>query len=250
MNAPAFIGWMKGLKSGCLLLLILFIWSCGVKQASEEENEVLLKMRQSLGLPDLLAAPAIYAMADCIGPSSEFTTLVISSTANTRFEQKSGPSHVLGIHRPDSAWWYDFVADTSVAIDSATITFLIDHELHAIAFYPENRFGKLIDQKDTVYYQSEAKVLTFSDIKEGKVKVFYQSGTWLPLGFSVENHLEKGAAPIDVLFDNWQERGDVRVFTEARFLQGEDVYHYRFTEITFGKLPEGAFTKNEPLISP
>ncbi|GAB5523729.1 MAG: hypothetical protein Roseis2KO_16010 [Roseivirga sp.] len=207
-------------------------------------------MRQRLGLPELSAAPAIYAMANCTGPSSRFTTLVISDAHNTRFEQKSGPSHVLGVHRPDSAWWHDFTANASVAIDSATITFLIDHELHAIAFYPENRFGEWVDEKDTVYYQDKAKMLTFSDIKGGKVKMFYQAESWRPLGFSVENHLQKGAAPIDVLLDNWQKRGGVRVFTEARFLQGEDVYHYQFTEITFGKLPEGAFTKNEPLISP
>lgn len=241
---------MKGLISGCLLLIVLLVCSCGVKQASEEEYGVLLKMRQSLGLPDLPAAPDIYAMANCTGPSSQFTTLVMSGATNTRFEQKSGPSHVLGIHRPDSAWWHDFRADTSVAIDSTTVTFLIDHELHAIAFYPENRFGQWVNQKDTVYYQDEAKMLTFSDIKGGKVKIFYQSGSLLPLGFSVENHLEEGAAPIDVLFDNWQKRGGVRVFIEARFLQEEDVYHYRFTEIAFGTLPEGAFTKNEPLILP
>lgn len=241
---------MKGLKPECILLIVLFIWSCGVKGTSKGEGQGLVKMRQSLGLPELSAAPAIYAMADCEGPSSTFKTLVISNAANTRFEQQSGPRHILGVHRPDSAWLHDFVADTTVAVDAATIAFLINHELHAIAFYPETRYGQWVSEKDTVYYNQEARMLTFTDIKGAAVKTFYQAESWFPLGFSIENHLGRGAKQVDVLFDNWDETEGVRVFTEARFLQGEDVYRYKFTEIAFDKLPEAAFTKNEPLILP
>lgn len=207
-------------------------------------------MREVLGVPDFETALNIYALADCTGPASTFETLVISSPSNTRFEQKAEGRHILGIHRQDSAWVYDIIADTSVAVDSATITFLIGHELHAIAFYPESRFGVLVSEKDTIYYSEEARMLTFMDIKEGLVNVFYKAETWLPLGFNVQNHLGRGDSQVDVLFDNWQKIDGVHLFTEARFLQGDEVYHYQFIEIRFGEVPKDTFAKNRSMILP
>lgn len=241
---------MKWLKLSMLLLIVLSSLSCEKSHSAEKGSGVLSQMRQSLGLPTLETGIDIYALADCSGPNSVFKTLVISSPTETRFEQKAEARHILGIHRPDSVWIYDFVGDTLVAVDSATITFLIDHELHMIAFYPENRFGVSVSEKDTVYYSEEARMLTFIDIKGGPIKVFYKAESWLPLGFSIQNHMGRGAEQVDVLFENWKEVEGIQVFTEARFLQGDDVYHYQFTEIGFDKLPKDAFTKNQSLILP
>lgn len=241
---------MKSLTLSLLLLVVLSSLSCRGNQSSSDEGDVLWQMRQRLGWPEASSGLNIYAMADCSGPSSVFTTLVISGPAETRFEQKSGPRHVLGVHRPDSSWMHDFVGDTTVAIDDPTICFLINHELHAIAFYPEKRYGPWVDEKDTLYYEEEAKMLTFLDIKGGRVKTFYEKKSWRPLGFSIQNHLGRGARQVDMLFENWQVSEGRRVFTEARFLQGQDVYHYQFTEISFGELPDNAFAANTPLIRP
>lgn len=233
-----------------LWLILLSGLSCQERASEDDSSSLLPKMRKALGIPTFELVSNIYALAECSGPASTFETLVISSPANTRFEQKAEGHHILGVHRQDSAWIYDIIGDTSVAVDSATLTFLIDHELHAIAFYPESRFGSPVSEKDTVYYSEEAIMLTFKDIKEGPVNIFYRTKTWLPLGFSVQNHLGGGASQVDVLFANWQKTDGIRVFTEARFLQGADVYHYLFTKIRFGELPKEAFTKNQALILP
>lgn len=232
------------------LLVTLFLISCESATSTQQGNELLAKVRKDLGLPMLSEGFNIYAMADCTGPASVFQTLVVSSTTNTRFEQKSGPRHILGIHRPDTAWLYDLVQDTIIEADSATIAFLINHELHATAFYPESRYGLPMSQKDTVYYSEKASMLTFTDIKGGEVRAFYKIETGLPLGFRIENHLGRGERYVDVLFENWQDLNDIRVFTAASFLQGQDVYRYQFTIISMDSLPEKVFIQNKALISP
>jgi len=245
-----FLGAMKNAVRGFVFITISFLFSCQPSGSVQEDRDFLAQMRSELGWKPLSEGFDIYAMADCTGPASVFQTLVLSSLENTRFEQKSGPRHSLGVYRPDSAWLYDFVRDTAVEADSATIAFLINHELHATAFYPESRYGQWIAEKDTTYYDDEADMLTFKDIKGGLVRVFYHATTALPLGFRIENHLGRGASFVDVLFDDWQQLQGVRVFTAARFLQGQDVYEYRFTKISFDKLSDQVFMENKPLISP
>ncbi|MCE7993279.1 MAG: hypothetical protein HEP71_14935 [Roseivirga sp.] len=241
---------MKSLTVSLLLLVAISTLNCQGSGSSSNKVDRLLQMRQKHGWPTASSGLNIYAMADCSGPSSVFQTLVISGSTETRFEQKSGSRHILGVNRPDSAWMHDFAGDTTVAVDDATICFLINHELHAIAFYPEKRYGQWAEEKDTIYYSEGAKMLTFLDIKGGRVKIFYEEESWRPLGFSIENHLGRGAKQVDVLFENWQEWEGRQVFTEARFLQGEDVYRYKFTEISFGELSDDAFNESKPIILP
>lgn len=213
-------------------------------------SSFLPEMRTRLGLPAEVSDFGVYALADCTGPNSAFTTLVISDDNHTRFEQKSSSYHIIGFHDGNSSSMLDVLSGEVSPVDSATVTFLIGHELHMIAFYPESRFGEPVGIKDTTYYDQAATQLSFTDLLGGPIEVFYDQETHRPLGFNTKNHLGGGAEHIDVQFSQWQTKGEQPVFMEARFLQGDDVYKYKFTEVCLGKPSGELFQSGKVLISP
>lgn len=241
------LGGMKLIK---LMTLLVFLSGCGQGSSASSTNEdVLTAVRSRLGLPNIGKDFYVYALANCQGPDRRFETLVISSPAKMRFEQKSASSHVLGVYKPDAAWWHDFNADTTHAVSDVVSTFLMGHDLHMIAFFPEKKFGDLLSEKDTTYYDDKARMLNFSDIKGGLVRVYYQAESLLPLGFTVQNHFnEHEEEYIDVLFSDWEMVQGVKAFTHARFIQGDDVYEYAFTHISFESFTDQVFTQKQKRI--
>lgn len=205
-------------------------------------------MRSGLGLTASADTFNVYALADCEGPDSQFTTLIISDQKHSRFEQVSGSRHSIGVHSEAKSAWYDVSTHEESLADSASITFLIDHELHMLAFYPESRFGLPLSAKDTVFHDQNAVRLLFKDLLGASVSLFYSKNEYLPLGVTVRNHISAQPPWIHVLFENWGEVDGIKTFFEARFLQDTDVYQYRYRDIHFNNVGKDVFGDFRPLI--
>jgi hypothetical protein len=241
---------MKWITLMTLLLFMILLSGCQKgSSASITGQQALEVMRSRLGLVDAEEDFYVYALANCQGPDSRFETLVISGPAGMRFEQKSESSHVLGVHQAGAAWWHNFNTDTTTAVSDAVLTFLMGHDLHMIACFPENRFGEMLSEKDTTYYNDKALMLSFRDVKDGLVRVYYHAESLLPLGFTIQNHLNDHAEYIDVLFSDWEQIEGVKTFTRASFIQGEDVYDYAFTHVSFESFTGEVFTQKQKLIA-
>ena len=84
----------------CLTISLLF----SLPLKAQYSGETLLKdVRYRMGMYTKLEDYKVYALAECKGPSGEFTTLVISDINHTRFEQKAGPRHNLGLRTNEAA---------------------------------------------------------------------------------------------------------------------------------------------------
>jgi len=237
---------MRRVVITCLVIACIFSLPLN---AQDNGLQLLKDVRARLGILQKLSDFKVYSMADCKGPNSEFTTLVISDAQNSRFEQQSGPRHTVGLRTASGANWHNVHTNEVSAADSASITFLIDHELHMIAFFPESRFGPPLSKKDTLFHGEKAIQLIFKDLKGKSVQVYYSQSELLPLGYTIYNHLGGDVLWIDTLFEDWKDGEDIPlVFTAARFLQGTDVYEYQFTDLRFKELPEGVFSNTEAII--
>jgi hypothetical protein len=70
---------------------------------------------------------------------------------------------------------------------------------------------------------------------------FYDVELRRPLGFRLRNHSGRGAALIEVRYDDWRPVGEVRLPFAMTITQREDVYRYRLSTIDTSWVPAAGF---------
>ena len=237
-----------GMKQIWMLGLALCLMACSTGK-KEVPADWPRKAREAMGFPASMNSLEVYAMADCSGPNSSFQTLLISNRSNTRFEQLGANYHNLSVHRPDSAWRFDFNANTLEGMDNAYRAFLFSHELHMVAIWPEARFGLPQALEQSEYGGKAAVRLEFIDAMDSPFFIYYDAQTHLPLGFTVNNHIGLGEGDVSIYFKSWQNQDGKQLFQVATFVQGDDEFRYDFTELDFNREVMGDFFAVRPLIS-
>ena len=119
----------------------------------------------------------------------------------------------------------------------AAASFVIGHELHMLALRPEARLSEF--RLATLQPGDPAAILALAgSLPTGdSIVLHFAAADTLPIGFRVtftEPH-------VLVSWSNWEERADLRVFTQASFTQGGEVFEYSFEEIVIARVADSVF---------
>lgn len=166
--------------------------------------------------------------AAATGPDGPYEVTVRSSAEGAvRLEFTLG--FAAGI-RADDAWVRLGSGEAVQAMTDTLETFVRGHDLLMNALHPESRYGSLRHVGEESFGSVPAIRLDGTDALGAPVAFYYSREDTLPLGYRVADHL-RGGGPVTTSLSAWEFRGDVRLPTRARFVQGEEVFDYELLEI-------------------
>lgn len=226
----------------CLLCGLLGGLGCQQDSALPTPAALLVQAQTFMGSSDNIPA-FINAHALGAGPHGLFETQVVSALdGRMLFNQlgSTGERFVAGTTTA-AGWILDWEADQRTPADSVTYTFLRGHELHMLALAPQTRMGTPQGVHTETFALREAYAVTYYDMFGAPLLWFVAGDNGQPLGIRQINHTGQGAREIDVYFQEWQDVGDLHLFTEATFHQGDDRYHYQYTTLDLDAVADSIF---------
>jgi hypothetical protein len=198
-------------------------------------------MRRALGGEQpVTAVRSLVTVARVEGPSSHYEVLT-RSTRDGRVRVEFSTGFQAGIHRGGD-WGFDEATGTRQSLDAATRTFVRGHELHMSLLAPESRYGEPRFTGVGSFEGAPALRLTFLDELGSPVDLFLSPTDTLPLGLELVNHTGRGAREVTVTFSSWDHLGGLRLFRDATFRHGDDVYRYSYSSLEVDvELPDRIF---------
>jgi hypothetical protein len=130
--------------------------------------------------------------------------------------------------RGEDGAWKPMAADGAV--------FVAGHAFHAIALDPDRFISGLGAPAPADFHGRSALAREGRD-PIGSPAFVYADRSGRPLGLRYA-HPAKPGVDIDVIFEDWTVRDGRPVFARALILDGDDVYHYRFTTVAFDTLTD------------
>jgi len=181
---------------------------------------------------------SVRATAAASGPSTSFEVTVSSRrSGEARVDFSGGFSAGIGRHRR-----WARTADSTGPLTPEMETFLRGHEIHLTLLAPESRyptlgFGGRVDLDGRA-----ALSLVGADALGGRVELFFATADTLPLGYRVIDQARPERGPVTLTVGDWVPRDGRRIFTTARFRQGNETFRYRFTDVVLDPpLPDSLF---------
>lgn len=188
---------------------------------------------------------SIYTIAEGKGPGGNFTTLLMSDSSHTRFEQKAENYHTILGFEGNNSWHYDPGADKlTKELDTLTKLFMNGHELHWLSLHPKTRFHNPIFKQFIEFEGKMAFEIEFSDDLNRPVLFYYDFESYLPLGFIIYTGTLEAKETVSVSFDNWENKGGILTFTTAEFIQGSSIFEYDFKFLEWNKLSDSDFIQH------
>ena len=213
-------------------------------EARHEASRVLRLAREAVGGHDAVARTAMVSFrADCEGPQGSFHTRVVSARdGRVRFEQDfpDSPAFGMGIDL-DGGWQQSAGGERSDGLSLQARSVLHAHEMLLLAMAPEARYRAPFATGTADFHGRRAAVVRFADPLDAPVDFFYDVEHHRPLGFRLRNHTGRGAALIDVRYDDWRPVGQLRLPFAVTIAQGDEIYRYRLTDVDTNWVPSAGF---------
>ena len=206
---------------------------------------ILKNVTDTIGMVD--EESALYALANCSGPRGAFSTLIVSNSTDGRMEQRSEGRHTIFKHGKDSSFGKNLISGNFYPdIDDAMKMFAQGHELHWLAYRPLDRFKNPTFKQFTQFANQPAFEIGYSDLLERPVKFYYAFGSYVPLGFTM--HTDEQGNTVDVYLEDWTEFDGRMAFMSARFIQGDDVFRYQYSDLRIDPSEDSDLESQEALL--
>ncbi len=192
---------------------------------------------------------SIYTKAKGKGPTGNFSTILISDMANSRFEQKGEKYHsILGVEKTKS-WFFDPESQKqSEGLDTLTQLFVNGHELHWLSLHPNSRFQNPLFKQYVEFENEMAFEVEFTDKLNRPVVFYYRFKDYQPLGFVMYTGAIETEETVRVSFDGWKNIDGIMTFTKAKFKQGDQIFDYDFETIEWNQVASTQFSSKTKLL--
>ncbi len=180
--------------------------------------------------------------AEASGPGGPDYQVSVRSTVagNVRLDFSMGFSAAM---TPDHGWVRLDPAAPPETMTDTLESFVRGHDLILNVLNPDRRFGPLRFAGEQTFGEVPAIRIDGADALGSPIEFYYAKSDTIPLGFRLVDHLRGRGPVITSLFD-WALRDGLRLPTRARFVQGEEVFHYEIT------LVETAATTDDRVFDP
>ena len=169
------------------------------------------------------------------GPGAAFRT-VIHSSSDGRVRMEQIPFGFVAGSGTQGDWRFDPETGTVGALGGAA-SFVVGHELHLLALRPEARLSDF--RLATRQPSDPAGILAVAgSLPTGdSIVLHFAASDTLPIGLRVtytEPH-------VLVSWSDWEERAGLRIFTQATFAQGEEMFEYSFEQVDIAPVADSLF---------
>ncbi|HKU60134.1 MAG TPA: hypothetical protein VJQ44_02870 [Gemmatimonadales bacterium] len=177
------------------------------------------------------------AIASVQGPRRAFPAS-IRSGRDGRARLALGSAFLAGFG-PQGAWMDQ--GGRVARADSVTGSVVRGHELHFLVLAPESRLRDPLFLGIQPWGGDSALAVSLLDELGTPAILYLGRRDTLPVGLRLRNQTGRGAARVEVVFDDWETVDGVRLFRRAAFLQGPDRYDYRYTTVRLNHLADADF---------
>lgn len=190
---------------------------------------------RATGMASRTSPLQLVADAHVVGPRDQFRT-VIHSASDGRVRMEQTPQgFVAGIN--DTAGWVHDPESGETSELGPMASFVRGHELHMLALLPESRLSNPRLATASPLDLEAALGIAFSLPSGDSLVIYYAAADTIPLGLRVA-YTDPNVV---VTWSDWVERDELKLFTQARFVQGDEVFTYDFQAVEIAALPDSLF---------
>lgn len=217
--------------------------------SQETVTEVLTKYSKAIGgQGEIARVKNIYSLAECTGPNGAYQTEIFSANDTlTVFRQsrKNKPDYT-GSCNGEYTWTSN--PEPEPAGEKEAFAWR-SHELQWIALHPSGRFCDLHFAGTASFAGKQAIKLSAADERNKPAELFFDSKTFLLLGFSIESPFSEKPVMIRLQIQEWKRAGKLLLPAKVVFTDEQGDFILNFHTIKINQTDQRKFSVPPTIIA-